>query len=145
VESGGGEIVWDAHVIALRASAILSILVSVLYLQGLLLYVHSGLPIDNSIWMMIVTVSVPLISGLLAVFGRMTILLPIAWGWQLGMHLPRLLIVRPQIPPEMIQMMKKGGGSFYVIGPNYPGMAAVAIAFVGLGLYLFAYYKQGVR
>jgi hypothetical protein len=132
-------------VIALRASAILSILVSALYLHGLFLYVHSGLPIDNSIWLMIVGVGVPLISGLLAVFGRMTILLPIAWGWQLGVHLPKLLVSRPQIPPEMIQMMKKGGGNLYVIGPDYSGMAVVAVAIVGLGLYLFAYYRQGVR
>jgi hypothetical protein len=130
---------------ALRVSAVLSILVAALYVRGLIVAIQYGGLNESTIWLMLVGVAAPLIPGVLALFGRATVLLPVAWGWLLGVHLPKLLVIRPQITPEMMQMMRKDGGNLFMVGPDYYGMALVGIALVGLGLYFYAYYKQGVR
>jgi hypothetical protein len=135
--------------IALRSSAILSILVSALYLHGLLLAFHTVQSIDWTIWLLVLGVLVPLIPGLLALFGRATALLGIAWGWQLGVHVPRALTPQPQMTPEMMkmaqQMVREHGGNFSVVGPSYYPMVLAAVAVLGAALYLIAYFRGETR
>jgi hypothetical protein len=120
---------------ALRLSAILSILVAAFYVQGAVTAVKYG-GLDRAIWLLLVSIAVPLVPGVLALFNRVTFLLAAAWGWSLGMHLPKLLIPRPPLPMDLIQQtLRSGGGRIYVIGPDYFGMAIVAVAIVGLALY----------
>ncbi len=128
---------------ALRISAILSILVAAFYVHGVYLAVRFGGPFDSAIWALLVGIAVPLVPGVLALFNRATFLLPAAWGWTLGVHLPRLLVPRPPLPMDMIkQMLKNNGGAFYAVGPDYFGMALAAVAIVGLALYGYSYYRE---
>jgi hypothetical protein len=128
---------------ALRLSAILSILVAAFYTQGLVTIVRFGGPLNNTIWLLLVGIVVPLVPGVLALFNRATFLLPAAWGWALGVHLPKLLIPRPPLPMDLIrQTLKTGGGQIFVVGPDYFGMALVAVAIVGLALCCFSYYRE---
>lgn len=144
MEGGGGEACGIRVMIALRASAILSILVAALYLRGFVLVIHT-VGVDSTIWLMLVGVIVPLVPGVLALFGRATILLPVAWGWQLGVHLPKVLTPHPQVSPEILWMMRSNGGNVFASGPDYYGMILVGAALVGLVLYLFWYSGQSER
>ncbi len=127
---------------ALRLSAILSILVAAFYVHGVLTVVRFGGPFDNTIWILLFGIAVPLVPGVLALFDRAIFLLPAAWGWALGVHLPKLLVPRPPLPMDLIrQTLKTGGGSIYVVGQDYFGMAIVAVATVGLTLYAISARK----
>jgi hypothetical protein len=128
---------------ALRISAILSILVAAFYVHGLYVIIRFDGPFDSTVWALLLGIAVPLVPGVLALFNRATFLLPAAWGWALGVHLPRLLIPRPPLPADLIrQTLKTGGGRIYVVGPDYFGMTLVAVATVGLALYGYAYYRE---
>jgi hypothetical protein len=128
---------------ALRISAILSILVAAFYVQGVIAVVRFGGPYDSAIWALLVGIAVPLVPGVLALLGRATFLLPAAWGWTLGVHLPKLLVPRPPLPMDLIrQTLKTGGGRIFSVGPDYFGMALVAVAIVGLALCGFSYYRE---
>jgi hypothetical protein len=129
---------------ALRVSAILSILVAAFYVHGFYTVLRFGGPFDSAIWALLVGIAVPLVPGVLALFDRATFLLPAAWGWALGVHLPRLLVPRPPLPMDLIQKtLKTGSGQIYVIGQDYFGMAIVAVAIVGLILYGVGTRKPG--
>ena len=128
---------------ALRLSAILSILVAAFYVQGVVAVIRYGTPLDGTIWVLLVGIAVPLVPGVLALFGRATFLLPAAWGWTLGVHLPKLLVPRPSVPMNLIRPMMKGSGNIFIIGPDYFGMALVAAAVIGLALCGFSYYREG--
>jgi hypothetical protein len=128
---------------ALRISAILSILVAAFYVHGFYLAMRFGGPYDSAIWALLVGIAVPLVPGLLALFNRATFLLPAAWGWVLGVHVPRLLVPHPPLPMEMIKrMLKNSGGTIYAVGPDYFGMAIVAVAVIGLALCGLSYYRE---
>ena len=127
---------------ALRLSAILSILVAAFYVQGLIAILRSGMPLDSTIWVVLVGIAVPLVPGVLALFDRATFLLAAAWGWQLGVHLPKLLMPRPQLPMDLVRQSLNAGGRIFVIGPDYFGMGLVAVAIIGLALCGFSYYRE---
>jgi hypothetical protein len=126
---------------ALRISAILSILVAGFYVQGCIAVIEAGAPF-NAICLVLVGTAVPLVSGLLALSGRATFLLPAAWGWTLGVHLPKLLIPPPALSAEMVRSLMKDHGRFFVTGPDHFGMALVAVAIVGLALCGFHYRER---
>jgi hypothetical protein len=126
---------------ALRLSAILSILVAAFYVQGVIAVIGHGAPFDV-ICLLLVGIAAPLVPGVLALFGRATFLLPAAWGWTLGVHLPKLLIPDPALPMDMIRAMTQERGHVFIIGPDYFGMAFVAVAIVGLALCGFSYYRE---
>jgi hypothetical protein len=131
---------------ALRISAILSILVAAFYVHGFYLAVRFGGPYDSAIWALLVGIAVPLVPGLLALFGRATFLLAAAWGWALGVHVPRLLVPRPPLPMDLIrQSLKTFGGRIYVVGPDYFSMAIAAAAIIGLVLCGVSYYREQPR
>jgi hypothetical protein len=131
---------------ALRLSAILSILVAAFYVHGLYLAVRFGGPFDSAIWALLAGIVVPLVPGVLALFGRATFLLAAAWGWALGVHVPKLLVPRPPLPMNLIQQsMKTFGGRIYVVGPDYFSMAIAAAGIVGLVLCGVSYYREQVR
>jgi hypothetical protein len=128
---------------ALRISAILSVLVAAFYVQGVITAVRVGAPLDGAIWALLLGIVVPLVPGVLSLFNRATFLLSAAWGWTLGVHLPRLLVPRPPLPMDMIkQVLKNGGGTIYAVGPDYFGMALVATAVIGLALCGYSYYRE---
>jgi len=111
---------------AIRVSALLAVVVAVLYAQGLWqVFAIAGI---RSYWMIFALgVLIPLVPGILALMGRMTSLLLLAWGWELGVHLPNTLM----------QLLAPAGP-----GPERGDLVITVLALVGLALYLFAAYRQ---
>ena len=121
-----------------RISAILAILIGAIYAQGLYLGLRANAWQDGTWRVLAIGALVP---GILALAGRATILLPVVWGWMLGVHLPRLLSSVPRMPDTVVSHM---GQRMLVVSPepNYGAMAICAVAFIGLGLYLYGYYRE---
>ena len=99
-----------------------------------------GAGLDPTILWILIFVLVPLIPGVLALFGRATFLLPAAWGWVLAISLPKLLMSNPAMPNDAIPPTITGGHAF-TIGPDYFSMALVGVAILGLTLYGYGYYR----
>jgi hypothetical protein len=132
----------EKRMIALRLSAVLAILVGLVYVEGLVFeFQYSGVS-GITTWHALADVLIPLVPGVLALFGRATFLLPAVWGWVLGVHLPRVLLPRPPLPMEWIRQTLSKGGRIFVVGPDYIGMVLVAVAILGLVLYGFGYYRE---
>jgi hypothetical protein len=126
---------------ALRLSAILSILVAAIYVQGGIAAIGHSAPIDV-VCLLMVGIAAPLVPGVLAFWGRATFLLPAAWGWTLGVHLPKLLIPAPALPTELVRSLTKSHGRVFITGPDYFGMALVTTAVIGLALCGYSYYRE---
>ncbi|HEY5337142.1 MAG TPA: hypothetical protein VIJ85_02975 [Rhizomicrobium sp.] len=125
-----------------RISAVLAILIGAIYAQGLYLGLRAFAWQHGSWRVLAIGALIPLVAGVFALAGRMTILLPIAWGWVLGVHLPKLLLPRPQMPPEVVARMAQSGAHVVAPPPDYAGMAMCAVAFIGLALYLYAWRRD---
>jgi hypothetical protein len=133
---------WFNPAAAIRISAVLAILVGAVYAEGLYLGLRAGAWQAGTWGVLLVGALVPIVPGVLALMGRMPVLLLATWGWVLGVHLPKLLIPRPQIPAAMLAMMAQHGANAFAGGPDYPGMVMVATAVAGIALVLFAQRQQ---
>jgi hypothetical protein len=118
---------------SIRISAILAIVVGALYAQGLFLSLRSGA--GDGTWPIIaIGVAMPMVPGVLALMGRMPSLLLLAWGWVLGVYLPKLLsrLLVPAMP----------GVKVLYPAPDRSGIVMVSLALAGLALYFLAVYRQ---
>jgi len=133
--------------IALRASALLSILLAFAYILRLHVILQNDRSDSSTFWVGSLLVAVPLVAGIWGLFGRATVPLAVAWGWQFGEHLPKALSPPPYISSigmnDMMHAMVNRSG-YYIAGPDYDGIAVCIVSFIGLGLYLLA-YRHGVR
>lgn len=109
---------------AIRLSALLAIVVGALYAQGLYLALRSG---AGGLWpVLAIGVLVPLVPGVLALMGRMPSLLLLAWGWVLGVHLPKMLAILLAPTPMPI---------------DRSAVVIVSLAAAGTALYLYGAVK----
>jgi len=133
--------------IALRASALLSILLAFAYILRLHLILQNSRADSSTFWVGSLIVAVPLVAGIWGLFGRATVPLAVAWGWQFGEHLPKALSPPPYISSigmmDMMHAMVDRSG-FYNAGADYGGIAVCIVSLIGLGLYLSA-YRHGIR
>ncbi|HEY1632102.1 MAG TPA: hypothetical protein VGF56_12375 [Rhizomicrobium sp.] len=111
---------------AIRLSAVLAIVVGALYAQGL----YGVLKADGAHWMWPVFalgVLMPLVPGVMALLGRAVFLLALAWGWVLGVYVPKLLtqLLTPVSPAI-----------------DRANLVMVCLALAGLALYLFGVYRR---
>jgi hypothetical protein len=130
---------------AIRLSAILAIAVAALSALPFYFSMRDG---SGIFWpQTTIAVLVPLVIGVLALMNRATYLLLFAWGWVLGAHLPRIVMVAamsgfwpaPAIPPDMLKAQAQGQTIFVI--DHRPQLAMVVLAFAGLALYFFGYYR----
>jgi hypothetical protein len=133
--------------IAIRASAVLSVLLGFAYILRLHFILRSPLADSSTFWVGLLLVAVPLATGILALFGRSTTLLAVAWGWQLGEHLPKMLSPPPCLSAAACTMRNAmvDRSGLYNAGLDLDGIAVCVVSVIGLGLYLYAYYRQRVR
>jgi hypothetical protein len=122
----------NSFLTAYHISGVLAVLVSLKTVDSIV--AEPAYQSFASSWLMYLTsLLVTLVPGLLALFGRTPIFLPVAWGWVLGGALPQLLYL-----PQPL----KGLGIHIDYGRNYLDIAACTIAVAGLVLYFVGVYRE---
>jgi len=124
---------------AFRISGAVAILMSILPIAGAVWSIRTA-GVDSTLPNMLIDILVPLVPGGLALLGRSTVFLPVAYGWLLASLLPKLLLV-----PHQMELLQKTIGNVHTISGvglyAYWGMLC-AIAATGLALYLLGVYRQ---
>jgi hypothetical protein len=127
---------------AIRLSAVLAIVVGAIYAQGLYLGLEAGAWQSGAWRLLALGALIPLVPGVLALAGRFTFLLPLVWGWVLGVHLPKMMTPNPALPPELVTRVQQRGGHISAITPDRGSLIIVGLAIAGIALYLFGFYRQ---